>query len=148
MSIGKCAAQLGAAAVAVGLSLAVPQGVAKADDTATGSPAPAVTESAAPAPSMSSTPRRAVRGADTAGRVAADLRSPVAASRPAAARAVTAPAAVRPTVKPNRTRAASPDTASPTPLTHDGRVPTPVASAVLDHTGSAESISAPTAAPS
>ena len=152
MSIGKCAAQLGAAAVAVGLSLAVPQGVAMADDTATGSPAPAVTENAAPAPSMSSTPRRAVRGADTAGRVAADLRAPVAASRSAAARAVTAPAAVRPTarptVKPNRTRAASPDTASPTPLTHDGRVPTPVASAVLDHTGSAESISAPTAAPS
>ena len=145
MAIGKCAAQLGAAAIAVGLSLAVPQGVAMADDTATGSPAPAVTESAAPAPSMSSTPRRAVRGADTAGRVAADLRSPVAASRPA-------PAAVRPTarptVKPNRTRAALPDTASPTPPTNDIRVPMPVAAAVLDHTGSAESISAPAATPS
>jgi len=152
MAIGKCAAQLGAAAIAVGLSLAVPQGVAMADDTATGSPAPAVTESAAPAPSMSSTPRRAVRGADTAGRVAADLRSPVAASRPAAARAVAAPAAVRPTarptVKPNRTRAALPDTASPTPPTNDIRVPMPVAAAVLDHTGSAESISAPAATPS
>jgi hypothetical protein len=147
MSIGKCAAHLGAAAVAVGLSLAVPQGVATADDTATGSSEPAVTESAAPAPSKSPIPRRAVRGADTAGRVAADRRAPVAASRSATARAVTAPAAARPTVKPNRTRAASPDTASLTPPTNDGRVPTPVASAVLDHTGSAESISTPTAAP-
>ena len=146
--IGKCAAHLGAAAVAVGLSLAVPQGAALADDSATGAPEPAATESAAPAPSKGPAPRRSVRGAETAGRVVADHRAPVAASRPAAARAVTTPAAVRPTAKPNRARAASPDTTSLTPPTNDSRVPTPVASAVLDQTGPAESGSAPTAAPS
>jgi len=148
MSIGKCAAQLGAAAVAVGMSLAVPQGVAMADDATTGSPTPAVTESAAPAPSKGPTPRRSVRGADTAGRVAAGRRAPVATNKSAAARAVAAPATSRPTGKPNRTRAASPVTASLTPPTNDGHVPTPVTSAVVDQTGSAESISAPTAAPS
>ena len=154
MSIGKCAAQLGAAAVAVGMSLAIPQGVAMADDATSGSSAMAVTESAAPAPSTSPTPRRSVRGADTAGGVAAGKRAPVTASKPAAAaRSVAAPVTSRPTGKPNRTRAASPVTASLTPPTNDGRVPTPVASAVADQTvadqtGSAESFSAPTAAPS
>lgn len=147
MSIGKCAAHLGAAAVAVGLSLVVPQGVATADDAATGSPDPAVTESAAPAPSKNSTPRRSVRGADTAGRVAADHRAPVSASRPAAARAVTAPGASRPTAKPNRSRAALPDPASVRPPANDGQVPTPGTPARPDQTGPDQSDSAPTAAP-
>jgi hypothetical protein len=136
MPIGKCAAHLGAAAVAVALSLAVPHGVATADDSATGSPEPAASESAAPAPPKISTPRRSVRGADTAGRPAAGHRAPDAASRQAAARAVTAPAASRPKAKADRTRAAVPDTASSTPPTIDDRVPTPVASAVPDQTDS------------
>jgi len=135
MPIGKCAAHLGAAVVAVGLSLVVPQGVAVADDAATGSAEPAAAESAAPAPSKNSIPRRSVRGAETAGRVAKGRSTPVAASRPAAARALPASAAVRSTAKPNRARTSLPDTISLTPPSVDGRVQTSGTPAGLDQTG-------------
>ena len=143
MSIAKCAAHLAAAAVAVGLSLAVPHGVASADDAAAGSPEPAVTESAAPAPPKSSVSRRSVHGADATIRVASGQHESASTGRPAAARAVAAPTVGRPKAKSARTPAAPSDTTSLAAPTTDNRVPTPGGSAVPDQSDISPAAAAP-----
>ena len=143
MSIAKCAAHLAAAAVAVGLSLAVPHGVASADDAAAGSPEPAVSESAAPAPPKSSVSRRSVHGADATIRVASGQHESASTGRPAAARAVAAPTVGRPKAKSARTPAAPSDTTSLAAPTTDNRVPTPGGSAVPDQSDISPAAAAP-----
>jgi len=130
------AAQLGATAVALGLSLTLPCGVASAEDSQPDSPTSSVASTSDSGVRKSAPARRPARETRTANEAAAPRSAPSAASRSAASRAnrarLEAPAAVARTALPGGAAAERKSAALNTPAGPDQPDSAPTAAPARD----------------